>query len=344
MDFQAILGKICEKKDLSTIEAEEAMSGLMQGTLAPSQTGAFLAAMKTKGESAEEIGSLAKVMREHAIKISPKTNSPLVDTCGTGGDFSHSFNVSTASAIVASAAGVAIAKHGNRSATSKCGSADVLEALGFAIELDPSATQKMIEEKKFGFLFARIYHPAMKFVAPIRKEIGIKTVFNLLGPLSNPAGATHQLLGVYDAKLCAPIATALQSLGTTHALVVNGSGMDEITTTGETTVCELKAGKLQNYPLFPEEFGFATAKIDDLKGGDAQQNAGILLAVLAGEDEGAKRDMALLNAGAAIYVGGKAANLSEGISLAEKTIDSGKALAHLKELIDVSKKLAGAPA
>ncbi len=340
MEFSGILGNLCEKRDLQAAEAEFAMNALMQGSLAPSQAGAFLAALKTKGETAGEIAALAKVMRGHCVKIHPKAK-PLVDTCGTGGDFSHSFNVSTASAIVASACGVAIAKHGNRSATSKCGSADVLEALGFQIELAPEATEKMIGEKNFGFLFAKLYHPSMKNAAGIRKELGIKTVFNLLGPLSNPAGATHQLVGVYDEKLCAPMAQALSELGTKRALVVHGAGLDEITVTGDTFVCELGNGKTGNYYLCPEEFGFATASADELKGGDAAHNAGILTAVLAGEDEGAKRDMVLLNSGAAIYLGEKAESSAGGVSVAEKCVASGKALAHLRELIDESKRLAG---
>ncbi|MFA6048383.1 MAG: anthranilate phosphoribosyltransferase [Candidatus Micrarchaeia archaeon] len=341
MDFPQILGKLCDRRDLCAEEAEFAMSQLMRGSLSPAQAGAFLAALKTKGESAGEIGGLARVMRKHATKICPKA-MPLLDTCGTGGDFSHSFNVSTTSAIIASACGIAVAKHGNRSATSKCGSADVLEALGFAIGLAPAATEKMIDETGFGFLFAPAYHPAMKFAGPVRKELGIKTVFNLLGPLSNPAGATRQLLGVYDEKLCEPIALALRGLGTEHALVVHGGGMDEIAVAGETKISELKNGNVQNYSVFPEEFGFARASAEELMGGDAAQNAAIIIAILSGEDGGAKRDMALLNAGAAIYAGGKSESIAGGVSLAEKSVDSGKALAHLRAVIGKSKELAEA--
>lgn len=338
MEFSKILGKICEKKDLEAVEAENAMNLLMEGKLSPAQSGAFLAALKTKGETSEEIASLAKIMRKHCVKIKPAARF-LVDTCGTGGDFSNSFNVSTASAIVASACKVQIAKHGNRSATSKCGSADVLEALGFNIGLSPQATKKMIEENNFGFLFARGYHPAMKHAAPIRKELGIKTIFNLLGPLTNPAGAQAQLLGVYDKKLCESVANALKTLNSKHALVVHGSGLDELAVTGETKICELKNNKTTTYFVNPEEYGFARVDASQLQGGDAAQNAKIITAILAGEDLGAKRDIVLLNAGAAVYLGQKASSIADGISLVEKNVDNGHALAHLNALIEKSREL-----
>jgi len=286
-----------------------------------------------KGETVEEITGCAQKMREHAINIYPKQKN-LVDTCGTGGDVSGTFNVSTISAIVVAANGMPVAKHGNRSVSSKCGSADVLEALGVKIDLEPKKVEACINEVGIGFIFAPNFHKAMKFAMPSRREIGIRTVFNILGPLTNPAHASAQVLGVFSPDLTEMLAKVLKNLGTTHALVVHGlDGLDEMSISGKTKVSELKDGKVKTFELSPKDVGLAKGKKEELLGGSANKNAAIALEILNSKEKGTKRNMVLLNAGAAIYVGGKAKDIKHGIRLAAEAIDSGAANKKLEELI-----------
>ncbi|MBN2735089.1 MAG: anthranilate phosphoribosyltransferase [Methanomicrobiaceae archaeon] len=321
--------------DLSTTEAEGAMLDIMSGNASDSQIGAFLTALVMKGETSSEIAAFASVMRRNAVKITPKERGMLVDTCGTGGDGKNTFNISTAAAFVAAGAGATVVKHGNRGVSSRCGSADVLEALGVKIDIEPKRVSEIIDANGIGFLFAQSHHPAMKYAGTARKEIGIRSFFNLAGPLSNPAGAGAQLLGVYDESLTEKIAEVLNILGTKRAMVVNGDGYDEITTTGITTVSELKNGAVKTYHLDASDYGFKRADSDSLCGGDLLCNAAIIKAILKGED-GPRRDIAVLNAAAAIYLGERADSLEKGIKCAEKAIDSGKALLKLEKLIELS--------
>ncbi|VVC01574.1 Anthranilate phosphoribosyltransferase [uncultured archaeon] len=321
-----IIRKLSAGENLPENEAGEAMEGMISGKLSPAQAAGILVALRMKGETVQEITAFARVMRQHAVRIHPKADG-LVDTCGTGGDSSHTFNVSTTAAIVAAGAGASVAKHGNRSVSSSCGSADVLEQLGVGI-LRPPQVEKCIEEVGFGFMFAPYFHPAMKNVGPVRKELGIRTVFNILGPLTNPAGAQSQLLGVYDAAMARKMADALNSLGTAHALVVHSDGIDEIGL-GATKVCEVKNGKVEEYGIDAKEFGFASHAIPKAK--SREEGAKILLDALSGSD-GAARDVALLNAGAAIYVAGKVSSIAAGVASAQQSIDSGKAMDVLEKL------------
>jgi len=323
------------RSDLSVVEAKEAMQDIMSGNATDGQIGAFLTALVMKGETSSEIAAFTSVMRKNAVTITPKRNGMLVDTCGTGGDGKNTFNISTAAAFTAAGAGVKIVKHGNRGATSKCGSADVLEALGVKIDISPERVSEIIDENGIGFMFAQNHHPAMKYVGRVRKEIGIRSFFNLIGPLSNPAGADAQLLGVYDASLTEKIAEVLNILGTKRAMVVHGDGYDEITTTGITQVSEVNNGLVRSYSLDASSFGFPKADYASLNGGDTRYNARIIRAILEGE-EGPKRDIVILNAGAAIYLGEKAASVAEGIKYAERSIDSGHALEKLENLILLS--------
>ncbi|MFH1285915.1 MAG: anthranilate phosphoribosyltransferase [Candidatus Micrarchaeota archaeon] len=331
MEFHEFLGKIARSENLSEKEAEEAMNVIMRGEATNAQIGAFLMGLEVKGASVEEITAFAKTMRANAQKIAPKV-SLLADTCGTGGDRSGTFNVSTAAAFVVAGAGVAVAKHGNRSVSSKCGSADVLEALGVNVSLTPEEVEKKIEKLGIGFMFAPTFHPAMKYVAQARKEMKVKTVFNVLGPLSNPANASVQLVGVFKPELTETLAYVLKNLGVKSALVVHGSGLDEISICGSTRVSELRSGKVKNYEITPDEFGIKRAKLEEILGSDAKGNAEILKAVLSGK-KGAHRDIVALNAGALLYIAGKAKTIKEGVKLAESSIDSGKAMEKLKLLI-----------
>ena len=329
--------KASQRFDLSTPEAEGAMTDIITGNASDSQIGAFLTALAMKGETSLEIAAFASIVRKNAVSISPKPKSGgmLVDTCGTGGDLKNTFNISTAAAFTAAGAGAFVVKHGNRGVSSRCGSADVLEALGVNIDISPKKVCEITESNGIGFLFAQAYHPAMKYAGRARKEIGIRSFFNITGPLSNPAGASAQLLGVYDNSLTEKIADVLNILGTKRAMVVHGDGYDEIATTGPTTVSELKRGKVSTYILDAEEFGFERADEKSLSGGDATLNASIIKRVLKGE-EGPKRDIVVLNAGAAVYLGEKAGSLKDGIRLCEKSIDSGEALLKLENLIELS--------
>ncbi len=321
---------LIEKIDLSESEMSDTMREIMEGKATDAQIGAFLTALRLKGETIAEITGAAKVMREKALSI--KAPAETVDTCGTGGDMAHTFNISTTAAIVVAGAGIPVAKHGNRSVSSKCGSADVLQALGVNIELTPEKVEKSLIKVGFGFLFAPLLHGAMKYAMGPRREIGIRTVFNILGPLTNPAGAKYQILGVYSSDLTETMAKVLGNLGCIHAFVVHGEdGLDEITITGKTKVSELKGGKVENYFIEPEDFGIKTGSIEDLLGGEAKENAEITINILKGE-KGPKRDIVLLNASAAIVASGKVKDLKEGIAIAERSIDSGAALRKLEEI------------
>jgi anthranilate phosphoribosyltransferase len=328
-----------ERKDLTPDEAGQVMGAIMEGSTTQSQTGAFLIALRMKGETPEEIAAFARVMRQHAVTVAPATQRTLVDTCGTGGDGTHTFNISTASALVAAGAGIPVVKHGNRSVSSSCGSADVLSALGVNIAVDPVRQAKIVEQVGIAFLFAPAHHPAMRHVMPVRQELGCRTIFNILGPLANPAGAQAQVLGVYNPDLTRPMAEVLRILGVSRAMVVHGSGLDEITTTGDTCVCELNGGSVSTYMLNPAMFGIPLASLPDLRGGDAQENARIIREILAGE-KGAGRDIVLMNAGAAICIGGQARDLHEGIVHAGTSIDSGNAGARLDALVDATRSAA----
>lgn len=324
--MKEILHKLMKKESLTAQEAETAMDSIMEGRYTPAQIAAFLVALKMKGESREEIAALAKAMREHAVMIRPDAG-PLVDTCGTGGDSSNTFNISTTAAFIAAGSGVAIAKHGNRAVSGRCGSADVLEELG-AKMLQPDGVCRCIERTGIGFMFAPFFHPAMKNVAGVRKELGIRTVFNILGPLTNPANAKSQVMGVFDPGLTEIMADVLLSLGTERALVVHSEGMDEIGL-GKTRVSELRDGKVRTYELDASEFGFTRQKVPTAA--SKEDGAAIMLSVLKGA-EGPALDIALLNAAAAIYVSGKAKSIGEGLKLARVSVESGAAMAKLDAL------------
>jgi anthranilate phosphoribosyltransferase len=329
--------KIVNKEDLSFDEAYTVMNEIMNGETTPTQNAAFLAALSTKSAKAEttgEIAGCAKAMREHAIPVD--TDFDLFEIVGTGGDNAGSFNISTTSAIVAAAGGMKVSKHGNRAASSKCGTADCLEALGVNIDEDPDKCRQLLEKVGICFFFAQKYHTSMKYVGAVRKELGFRTVFNILGPLTNPAHPKRQLLGVYDEYLIEPLAKVLVELGIKRGMVVYGMDkLDEISLSAPTKVCEIKDGTLHTYEIKPEDFGLSRCKKEDLTGGDPKENAAITLAILNGE-KGAKRDAVLLNAGAALYIGEKAKSIQEGINLAARLIDSKKALKVLEDFIKVS--------
>ncbi|MFA4858817.1 MAG: anthranilate phosphoribosyltransferase [Candidatus Margulisiibacteriota bacterium] len=330
--LQTALKKVVNRQNLTQEEAILAMNTIMEGNASPAQIAALLIALRMKGETIDEITGFALSMREHAVKIYPKEPNT-VDTCGTGGDVSGTFNISTVSAIVAASAGVTIAKHGNRSVSSKCGSADLLEALGVKIDLPPQKVEECINEIGIGFIFAPNFHPAMKHAMPTRREIGVRTVFNILGPLTNPAGAKRQVLGVFSAELTETMAKVLNNLGCDEAMVVHGmDGLDEISLCEKTKVSHLKNGKIENYFIAPEDFGLRRAQKEDLVGGGAAENASIALEILRDKNKGPKRDIVLLNAAAAIYVGGKAKDIKEGIKIAAEAIESGVAGQKLEHL------------
>jgi len=324
------LQKIVEGQDLTQKEAESLM-GEIFNSATDAQIGSLLIALRIKGESVSEIAGFARRMRQSAIHIHPRVKGTLVDTCGTGGDASNTINVSTAAAIVSAACGVSVAKHGNYAISSKCGSANVLSELGVNISSSPQAVSDMIERLGIGFMLAPAFHPAMKRVGPLRREIGMRTVFNILGPLTNPAGAGAQVMGVYDPRLCEKLAAVLKVLGAERALVVHGNGMDEIANTGETQVAELKDGKVTSYRLKPEDLGYPRAEPRDIAGGTPEENARKLAAVMKGE-RSAARDIVAMNSGAAVYVSGRAASLKEGASMAEEALDSGRALYVLQQM------------
>lgn len=325
------INKVVNGKDLTEKEAVETMNEIMSGEATPAQIASFITALRMKGETIEEITGCARVMREKATRII--TSHPLVvDTCGTGGDEAHTFNISTIAAFVVAGAGVPVAKHGNRSVSSSCGSADVLKALGVNIEVSVETVGRCIDEIGIGFLFAPMLHGAMKYAIGPRREVGIRTIFNILGPLTNPANAKAQVLGVYDADLTEPLANVLKNLGSSHVFVVHGNdGLDEITTCDTTRVSELEDENVNTYTLDAADSGIKRASQNDLAGGSSEQNAKIMLNVLKGE-KGPRRDIVLINAAAAIVAGGKADDLKVGIELAAESIDSGKALEKLEQL------------
>lgn len=330
-DFKGLIAYVADGKPLSQAAAEKAFEIIMSGEATPSQMGAFLMALRVRGETVDEIAGAAKVMRAKALHI--KAPAGAIDTCGTGGDARGTYNISTGAALVVAACGVPVAKHGNRALSSKSGSADVLAALGVNIDADMALVEKSLAEAGIGFLMAPRHHSAMRHVGPTRVELGTRTIFNLLGPLSNPAGTTRQLIGVFHRQWTRPMAEVLDQLGSTRAWVVHGSdGLDEITTTGATYVSELKDGKVSSFEVTPEDAGLPRADPDDLKGGDPAENAAAITALLAGAP-GPYRDIVLINAAAALIVADKAPDLKAGVALAAKAIDSGAAKATLARLI-----------
>jgi anthranilate phosphoribosyltransferase len=334
--------KVVDREDLTEAEAVAVMAEIMDGDATPAQIASFITALRMKGETVDEVTGFARVMREKSIKIPTKARpTAIIDTCGTGGDHLGTFNISTTAAFVVAGAGVAVAKHGNRAMSSKCGSADVLEALGVAITLSPEQVGQCIDEVGIGFMFAPAHHPSMKHAVVPRKEIGIRTVFNIIGPLTNPAGAKRQLIGVCDEHLTDLIAGALRNLGSEQAIVAHGlDGIDELSTVGPTKVVELQGGKLTTYQLSPEDVGLKTADVQDLKQGeDPAESARIAESVLTGKI-GACREIVVLNAAAALKVAGTASSLQDGIALAEASIDSGKAMKALAGLRKLSQELA----
>jgi anthranilate phosphoribosyltransferase len=341
---------LVDRKDLSRIEAAAAMEAIMSGAATNAQIAAFLTALRMKGETVEELIGFAQVMRQKAVKVRTRASEVvgatgtdremLIDTAGTGGDASGTFNVSTATAFVVAGAGLKVAKHGNRSVSSLCGSADVVETLGINIELSAAKVARCVDEVGIGFLYAPLLHTAMKHVMAARREMGIRTVFNMLGPLTNPAGANAQVIGVYSDALTEPLARALAELGTLRAYVVHGDdGLDEISNTGPSHISEVREGVVRSSTVRPEDFGLPRSSLQELRGGDREENAEIVRHVLAAE-AGARRDIVLMNAAAALVVGGKAQDFKEGVALAAESVDSGAAAAKLAGLIALSQRLA----
>ena len=329
--------KLSKKQDLAYAEAEAVMDEIMSGQATPVQMSAYLTALALKGETIDEITASAAGMRAHCIKL--LHNLDVLEIVGTGGDGSNSFNISTTSSLVIAAGGIPVAKHGNRAASSKSGAADVLEALGVKITLTPERSAEILKKINICFLFAQNYHIAMKYVAPIRKELGIRTVFNILGPLSNPAGANMELMGVYDQSLVEPLAQVMANLGVNRGMVVYGQeSLDEISMCAPTSVCEIRDGKFTSYEITPEQFGYERCEKGALTGGTPAENAEITKAILKGEEKGPKRQAVCLNAGAALYIAGKAASIEEGVKLAEFLIDNGAALKKLEEFVEETNK------
>ena len=335
-DLKGILAKLSEGNDLTKDEAMYTQDMILTGQATEAQIACILTALKMKGETLDEITGFAAVLRDKANTISPDVDN-YVDLVGTGGDCTYSFNISTTSAFVVAASGLPVAKHGNRSISSKSGAGDVLEALGVNIAADPDVVKKCVEEVGIGFMFAPHFNPAMKYVGKVRKDLGFRTIFNILGPLSNPSRAKAMVVGVYTSKLTDVIAKAMMNIGVERAFVVSGcDNMDEITLTGGTIISEIKDGRVNTFTVTPEQFGFKRCGLDELQGGDGTVNAGITKDILSGKEKGAKRDIVLLNAGATLYVGGMADSIQAGIRLAQETIDSGKALKTLVALVNAS--------
>lgn len=334
--MKEILNKLVNGQDLTKEEAMQAQEMILTGQATQAQIACFLTALRMKGETLDEITGLAAVLRDKANTISPKVDN-YVDFVGTGGDCSYSFNISTTSAFVVAAAGVPVAKHGNRSISSKSGAGDVLEALGVNISADPEVVEKSVEKVGIGFMFAPHFNPAMKYVGPVRKELGIRTVFNILGPLSNPSRAKAMVVGVYSPSLTEVIAGTMMNLGVERGFVVSGSdNMDEFTLTGPSYVAEIKDGKIDTYQVTPEQFGLKCCDMKELQGGDGTVNAQITKDILSGKEQGPKRDIVLLNAGATLYIGGKAKDIAEGMKIAAETIDSGAAMKTLEAMVEIT--------
>lgn len=333
---EAIL-KLAKKEDLTYAEAEAVMNEIMSGEATPVQMSSYLTALSLKGETIDEITASAAGMRAHCVKLLHEMD--VLEIVGTGGDGSNSFNISTTAALVIAAGGVPVAKHGNRAASSKSGAADVLEALGVKITIPPERNAEILKKINICFLFAQNYHIAMKYVAPIRRELGIRTVFNILGPLSNPAGANMELMGVYDEALVEPLAQVMGRLGVTRGMVVYGQDkLDEISMCAPTSVCEIRDGWYQSYTITPEQFGYARCAREDLVGGTPAENAEITRSILSGKETGPKRQAVCLNAGASFYITGKASDIQEGVKMAEQIIDSGAALRKLEEFVEESNR------
>lgn len=331
---EAIL-KLAKKENLTYEEAEAVMNEIMSGEVTPVQMSAYLTALSLKGETIDEITASAAGMRAHCVKL--LHDMDVLEIVGTGGDGSNSFNISTTASMVIAAGGVPVAKHGNRAASSKPGAADVLEALGVKITISPEKSAELLKKINICFLFAQNYHIAMKYVAPIRKELGIRTVFNILGPLSNPAGANMELMGVFDGSLVEPLAQVMENLGVTKGMVVYGQDkLDEISMCAPTSVCEIRDAKFTSYEITPEQFGYTRCEKDALKGGTPQENAEITKAILNGTDKGPKRQAVCLNAGAALYIAGKAETMEQGVRMAEELIDNGAAQKKLEEFVKES--------
>ncbi len=334
------IAKVAEGIDLTEEEARKAMDEMLSGEATQAQIAAFLALERMKGENLDELAGFASVLRDKASTIAPHIDN-YVDLVGTGGDRTFTFNVSTTSALVVAAAGLPVAKHGNRSISSKSGAGDVLEALGVNIMAEPAQVEKCVEEVGIGFMFAQLFNKSMKYVGQARNEMGIRTVFNILGPLANPSRAKNMVVGVYSPELTEKVATAMSRLGVERAFVVSGEdNMDEITLTGATTISEIKDGVVTTYQVTPEQFGMKRASLEELRGGDGVANAQITKEILQGKEQGAKRNIVLLNAGATLYVGGVAESIEAGVKLAAEAIDSGAAYAKLEELVKVSNQAA----
>jgi anthranilate phosphoribosyltransferase len=331
---QAII-KVANKEDLTYQESEQVMNEIMSGETTPVQIASFLTALAMKGETIEEITGCAAGMRAHGVRLLHDVEA--LEIVGTGGDQANSFNISTTSSLVIAAGGVPVAKHGNRAASSRSGAADCLEALGVNIMISPGKSTELLKDIHICFLFAQKYHLSMKYVAPVRKELGIRTVFNLLGPLSNPAGATMELMGVYDESLVEPLARVMSNLGVKRGMVVYGQDkLDEISMSAPTTVCEIDHGTYRSYVIAPEDFGLTRCDKSELVGGTPEENAAITRGILSGEIKGAKRDAVCMNAGAALYIGGKAKTIAEGITMAQSLIDTGAAMEKLEAFIQRS--------
>lgn len=328
--IQEAIKKIVTNEDLTYDEAAQVMDEIMTGTATEAQSAAFLTALRFKGETIDEITACASVMRKKALHINPLTDT--LDIVGTGGDGTGTFNISTTAAFVIAAAGIPVTKHGNRSMSSKSGSADCLEQLGINIGISPEKSAQVLDKTGMCFMFAQGYHSSMRYVGPVRKQIGIRNIFNVLGPLTNPAGANLQVTGVYSAELVEPVARVFSNLGVKKGFVFYGSdGMDEVTVTGPTKVCEIDNGTFKSYEITPEQFGLGTYSKDELTGGDGAENAEITRQILSGKLHGAKRDIVVLNAALGLYIGGKAATIADGVKLAAEIIDSGKAYAKMEE-------------
>ena len=329
--------KLSKRQDLTYEEAEQVMNEIMENTASDVQKAAYLTALSMKGETIDEITASAAAMRAHGEKL--LHNMDVLEIVGTGGDGSNSFNISTTSALVIASGGVPVAKHGNRAASSKSGAADVLEALGVRIDISPEQSKQLLTDINICFLFAQKYHFAMKYVGPVRKELGIRTIFNILGPLSNPAGANMELMGVYEEELVEPLAQVMAKLGVKRGMVVFGQDkLDEISMSAPTSVCEIRDGWFQSYEITPEQFGYKRCSKDDLTGGTPEENAAITRSILSGEENGPKRQAVCLNAGAAFYITGKTETMENGVRLAEKLIDEGAAMKKLEEFVKESNR------
>jgi len=342
IDIQSVIRAVVDGQELTHDDATSAMDAIMTGNVTDAQIGALVTGLRMKGETVDEIAGFARAMRSHALRVDiDHDTKPLLDTCGTGGDHSNSFNISTTATFAIAAAGVRIAKHGNRAASSRCGSADLLEGLGVAVELTPDQVTESVERVGIGFMYAPAFHPAMRFVGPARKQMGIRTVFNVLGPLTNPAGASHQLIGVGHPDIAVKLAAVLGKLGSRHAVLVHSEeGLDEIGIMGRSEITEWdeRQGEIVTYAVQPEDFGLVRGKAEDLIGGDVAENVAITRAILSGEN-GPRRTVTLMNAGAGIYAADAADSFADGIALAAEAIDSGKAMAKLEQLINVTREM-----